>query len=288
MHKRLTVISAIAVLICSGQLASAGPFTIDFTFSGLTPSQEAVFGTAKSTWESIITGYVGGFMLPGDGDLDISATGALIDGPGGILGSAGPTTATFSGSPGTGSYLYANSGAMTFDSADLAVLEASGELLDVILHEIAHVIGIGTLWSSAGVGFPGYQELYVAGTGRYTGAAALAAYQAEFDPLATFVPVELGGGPGTANAHWDEVDFGAGPTGIVGPDGDFANELMTGWLNAPTYISNTTIGSIADLGYIVVYNQVNTVPEPTSLALLGMGLTGLCGYRWRRKQQLAA
>jgi choice-of-anchor C domain-containing protein len=32
--------------------------------------------------------------------------------------------------------------------------------------------------------------------------------------------------------------------------------------------------------------DVNPVPEPTSLALLGSGLIGLCGYRLRRRQQI--
>jgi hypothetical protein len=37
----------------------------------------------------------------------------------------------------------------------------------------------------------------VDGTGQYTSANTLAAYQAECDATATFVPVELDGGPGT-------------------------------------------------------------------------------------------
>ena len=47
--------------------------------------------------------------------------------------------------------------------------------------------------------------------GQYTGAAALDAFKLEFNQLeATFVPVELDGGAGTANGHWNMgIDLGA-------------------------------------------------------------------------------
>jgi hypothetical protein len=36
---------------------------------------------------------------------------------------------------------------MSFDTADLDRMEADGCLQDVILHEMGHVLGFGTLWS---------------------------------------------------------------------------------------------------------------------------------------------
>ena len=35
---------------------------------------------------------------------------------------------------------------MEFDVADMDLLESDGTLKPVILHEMAHVLGIGTLW----------------------------------------------------------------------------------------------------------------------------------------------
>ena len=35
---------------------------------------------------------------------------------------------------------------MSFDTADLAQMAADGTLVDVITHEMGHVIGIGTIW----------------------------------------------------------------------------------------------------------------------------------------------
>lgn len=70
------------------------------------------------------------------GRLLIDATLEEIDGSGGILGSAGPTR-IWSGcnvSP---------TGAMRFDSADIANMEARGTFEGVILHEMGHVIGVG-------------------------------------------------------------------------------------------------------------------------------------------------
>lgn len=232
------------MLMAGASQAHAGLFDISLTFSGgLTSTQQQVFSDAENFWETYITGYQDSVQ---SFSLEIDASGQSIDGAGGVLGSAGPTTGFYSTN-----YFYASTGQMQFDTADLSAMESNNTLYSVILHEMAHVIGFGTLWS--------YNNLYNSGTGQYTGAAATAAYQNEFDPNATFVPVELDGGPGTADGHWDET--WAGPT----------SDIMTGYIEGAVTISNTTMAAFEDLGYIVAYNQQNTnVPVP----LFGMGFLG--------------
>jgi hypothetical protein len=113
----------------------------------------------------------------------------------------------------------------------------------------------------------------------FTGANAIAAYQTEFNqPLATFVPVELGGGPGTENGHWNEVDGGGSNTGIVSTQGDMRFELMTGWIGNSYYISDMTVASFVDIGYMSAEAEV---PEPGTMILLGAGLAflGFCRRR---------
>lgn len=256
-----------------------GAFDIQVTnLSGLTPSQIAAFAAAEATWESLIPFYKPGINIPA---LVIDASGVPIDGPGGILGQAGPTAGTVQGTPDL--FLLATAGIMEFDTADLAALEASGALGEVILHEMAHVMGFGTLWSASAATsgtVTNAQEVYVNGTGQYTGTYGLNAWRNEFmgpgaGPGAAFVPIELGGGPGTANGHWNEVNGGAGLTGITDSLGrDMRNELMTGWLNSPTFISDTTVQSFWDIGY-------STVPEP--LTILGAGTAVGFGAFFKRR-----
>jgi hypothetical protein len=162
---------------------------------------------------------------------------------------------------------------------------AENTFYGVVLHEMAHVLGIGTLWTANtqyGVG----NNLYTAGSGQYYGPAALAAWKSEFSQTgATSVPVELGGGAGTANGHWNEVDNGAGNTAFVSnlTGMDFSKELMTGWASSTFFLSTVTLGGLADLGYTVDYSKAgvisytaSAVPEPASVlamgALLGGGL----------------
>ncbi len=225
-------------------------FGIDISLSGFTATQKDIITQAEHYWESVITGYQPG--ISGITGIIVDASSSYIDGSGGILGQAGPEYGFIEGG-----YIYTYSGSMEFDSADIADLESDGDLFDVIVHELAHIIGFGTLWT--------YNDL-VDNNGQYIGAAALAAYQAEFDPSAAFIPVELDGGPGTAYSHWDEsIDM---------------YELMTGWLDNPSYVSNTTKASFIDLGYTIA---IATVPLPAAFWLFGSGFLGFIG--WAKRKQ---
>lgn len=255
---------------------------INLSFSGsMTAIQQQTFIDAADYWNSVITGYdlaSNWIGQPEPHSLTINASVPLIDGVGAVLGSAGPTSATYydnnpSGTP-THVLYYASSGSMEFDSADVDLLVANQSFYGVVLHEMAHVLGIGTLWSvnhnADGTNYP----LYTVGSGQYVGQNALAEYRREFNmPSATYVTVELGGGSGTANGHWNEVDNGAELTGVVSIDNgmDFRNELMTGWASSPFFVSRTTLGALDDLGYTVDYSKAGivdhivTIPEPSSL-----------------------
>src|SRR4029079_16595748 len=120
--------------------------------------------------------------------LLIDASGVAMDGQGGLLGSAGPDAYR-------SDTALPYHGTMSFDSADIASLEANGDLFNVVLHEMGHVLGIGTLWGMKGL---------LSGSGTtspvFTGSQATAAYNAIFGTSATAVPVENSGGSGTAEA----------------------------------------------------------------------------------------
>ncbi|MCJ8294224.1 MAG: PEP-CTERM sorting domain-containing protein [Colwellia sp.] len=245
---------------CLVNVANAGviyDFDIRVNFDGgLTSSQQDIFSEAEDFWEFFIVGYRDELVGPG---LDISASGQDIDGVGGILGQAGPTWGLF-----LPSYVYATAGIMEFDSADLSYMETAGTLFDVIVHEMAHVIGFGTLWGET-------LNNLLDSSGNYVGLYGLEAYQL-INPEATFIPVEQGGGPGTAGGHWDE------------PDGGGFSELMTGWLDPNPTISLATINSFADLGYVINPNfSVEQVPEPSTLAIFALGIMGLFSRRFKKQ-----
>jgi hypothetical protein len=248
----------------------------------------ATFDDAKSFWESKLIGYRDtGFGAPTQVLIGVALE--AIDGVGGTLGSAGPIIANSSGS-----FAETTAGSMSFDTADLVSLQSSGRFGTVIRHEMAHVLGFGTLWSGlAAIGLNGYQEVYTSGTGQYTGSGALAAFQQEFgQPDATFVPVELDGGAGTANGHWNMgQDLGTAEVADSRDDpGDavvytsvnnglnLSGELMTGFLTGSAWLSNTTLQSFHDIGYQVV-------PEPASFALVA-SLVGLLSLQRRRGRSL--
>ncbi|WP_202921233.1 pre-peptidase C-terminal domain-containing protein [Anatilimnocola aggregata] len=228
---------------------AAGGFDIQIVYSGFTASQRAIFERAAAKWEAIIVGDLPNATYNGVAvdDLLIHASSAVIDGVNGVLGQAGYDRLRSSGTR------LPYHGNMEFDSADLASMEANGSLFNVIVHEMGHVLGIGTLWQSRGL-------LVGAGTSNplYTGAQAVAAYNGIFGTRATGVPVESGGGSGTRDAHWGEATF--------------RTEIMTGFINSGSSpLSRITIASLADLGYSVSYARADLYSPPTNSTLFVSG-----------------
>jgi hypothetical protein len=257
-----------AVALGLVSLGAHAAFTITLNFTGgLSATEQGYFTAAKSFWESAITGYQAGPLT----GITINASG-FAGAVGGVLGSAGWTN-----SHSVGGFQYATAGEMEFDTLDIPVIGA-GTFAEVVKHEMAHALGFGTLWVENGV--------YVDGSGAYTGSNALNQYRVEYSqPAAAFVPIELGGGPGTADGHWNESDGGTTTTGTVDTFGrDMAFELMTGWVNHPgTYTSRTTLASFQDIGYTV---NLSAVPEPGTWVLWLLGLAAM--GRWAHSRRTAA
>jgi len=156
-------------------------------------------------------------------------------------------------------------GTLTLDSDDLASSAGTQTLTDIVFHEIGHILGIGTLWE----GFdctPGTTlcRNFLTGTSgddpTFVGPRAVQEWRALGGT--GNVPVENTGGSGTKLSHWRETSFDS--------------EIMTGFIERngiPNPLSRVTIGSMADLGYIVTYAAANayTLP-PGGAALLAPAL----------------
>jgi hypothetical protein len=235
--------------------ATTSPFTIEVRFvGGLNARQRAAFTAAADRWTRIIVGELPRVRVDNQviDDVLILAQGAAIDGPGKILGQAGPTHIR-PPSAGVAAFLPAK-GIMSFDTADLATMETAGTLNDVITHEMGHVLGIGTLWERKGL-------LKRAGTSNptFAGAGAMEEYRViRGAGRRRRVPVENTGGPGTRDGHWRETVF--------------RDELMSGFIAQPgNPLSRITAASLADLGYQVDLDAGEPYVLPNLVALAEAG-----------------
>jgi hypothetical protein len=218
----------------------AGAFTIDVRYIGsATTRQRQAVTHAVARWRTVVVDNLPSVPVTVAAgacftnqpalnevvdDLLIFVELTEIDGPGKILGEAGPCLVR------SESQLPVV-GVLRLDVADLDQMERAGTLDDVVLHEIGHVLGIGTLWS---------RKRLLTGAGgddpQFHGQHAVHAYLGMGVADATGVPVENTGSSGTRDGHWRESVFG--------------NELMTGYISGtPNPLSALTVASLKDLGY---------------------------------------
>jgi len=233
----------------------------------VTAAQKAAFEGARARWEAIVSSDLIAaqfntnlYPACGNGpvneivdDIVINVILGPIDGPGNILGQAGPCA--FRSTSTLPAY-----GVMVFDTVDLNDIEANNQLGDVILHEMGHVLGLGSIWTPLGLlhdqgggapdcGTPSLTDPY------FSGPLAIAAFDAAGGAgySGNKVPVETAGGSGTRCGHWRESVF--------------ATELMTGFISAPgtaNPLSAISLESLADMGYAVDASQADPYTLPCS------------------------
>lgn len=219
---------------------SQGAYKIEIQYSGDIKYKTYV-DQAANLYQTMITSE-----LPRVGDIDDIRINVTVEsmGDSNLLGNAGPTELR----PGTFlPYL----GEITLNLDNIENQIKADTFLDTVIHEMAHVLGFGTLWQEKGLN-PVF--------GSYTGANALREYKSLLGQSATpsSIPLETGGGEGTANVHWAESVF--------------SGEMMTGWgaESGRMPFSRMTVASLEDLGYSVNY----AVADPYSLPQAKVALVG--------------
>ncbi|KAH9249372.1 hypothetical protein BASA81_012903 [Batrachochytrium salamandrivorans] len=232
-------------------------FNISVSFTGTVnfTIQEA-FTAAAIRWQQVLpVGFATKVLLPRGTycgvtveqptiiqDLLIQAQIQPIDGLYGVLGAASPCLADTLGQ--------IRFGVMEFDSADVALMLASGTFNNVVLHEMGHVLGIGSLWSLENL----VGAIPLAPTGGYPYLGSDGNEGNVLVGLTGDAVVENLGGDGTARVHWKETVYDS--------------ELMTGYVedqDVAMPLSKLTVLALQDLGYTVNVSNADPYMAPGAL-----------------------
>jgi hypothetical protein len=170
-------------------------------------------------------------------DLLVFVKIAPVDGISGILGGAGGCVVTnqemavlVNGTVINNAY-FVRVGMISLDVYDADRLNSQGRLLAVMMHELGHLLGIGSLWSMPFYHFTD-EVPYYNGAGAKAGLALISPYP-EHGPNGEPY-VEQG-------AHWADKKYGI--------------ELMTGYLSGTNRLTPLTLGALQDFGFQVDMNS---------------------------------
>jgi len=235
-------------------------FDIELVFlNNGTTSQDDIVRQSAERWESVMGREVSDYPfftqtpLPANqcfegqpgvseeiDDIKVWISIDSIDGAGGAVGVAGPCHVR-SISYGFGPIVSTPTvGALILDEADVAQMESQGVLLSVVTHEIAHVLGFGTIWNiREWLQDPSLPRSPEADT-HFIGPVTIPAFDAIGGSgyAGARVPVENGAEPGSSDSHWRGSVFG--------------DALMTPYLTGDTQpLSLVTVESMYDIWYEV-------------------------------------
>ncbi|MCB1257881.1 MAG: hypothetical protein KDB26_12290 [Microthrixaceae bacterium] len=244
----LKVTSAIGVIdnaTTTFTIGAGATESFDIALSGVDslPAEVADAVTAAvSRWEQVIvSGFPDsssypawcqnpvGYTMPSTiDDLLIHFEVVEMDGLNGTLASAGPDCILLEGER-------ALTGIVSVDSADVDAMIEDGTLTNVLIHEIGHVLGLGTLWDTGSWG----SRHLILGSGTDNPRLNGPATNAEWQRLGGLgeTPLEATGSAGTRESHWRESTF--------------ETEVMTGWIDLTAPLSTVTAAGLADLGFNV-------------------------------------
>ncbi|KAL3798896.1 hypothetical protein ACHAW5_004136 [Stephanodiscus triporus] len=242
-------------------------FNIDLSLELHSTSDEAVYRDAyieaRNKWMEVITGDLPSYPLnsiPNVADWRGDCTNPLpssiddlhicvregyiaID----LLGAAGPLwTRT---DPIT-KKVTTVTGDMELNIYHIKEMINSGKIKEVILHEMGHILGLGSLWEKK------FNDLLDENNDYRVGTKAAGVWSKDWGCVGT-PPIEKVGGDGTAFTHWDEECL--------------RDELMTGYGDDRS-ISKLTIGSLEDNGYKFNYDAADDFDgSDTSCCTTGAG-----------------
>lgn len=244
-------------LVLTATVVPGVPFSVCARFLGPggTPRQRQAVTTAIERWQRVIVGHVQTSPLTEAANRCFAGEPAInevvedlllfvqitpLDGPGNVAARASPCTVHMPAG-------LTQMGLLLLDSDDMELFLGQGTLDNIVTHELGHVLGFGTLWSSRNL-------LTGAGTDDpfFTGVTARAQFALLFSSYAgNAVPVENAGGIGTRDTHWRRSVFN--------------NELMQGFTFVNMPMSRVTVGSLADLGYTVDLTKADPLTSTFAL-----------------------
>ena len=253
------------------------PFNIELVFSGdFADARKDVMQQAARRWETIIKeglpdvdfsanpfvfidedGRVAGEIDDGVDDLRIFVHMAELGGT--VIGRGGPDfvrSGNPTGLPALGRVWIGKSFLTRIQQSEPLWMEER-LLGNLMLHEIAHVLGYGPLWADLDLLHDLAEDTY------FSGERAIEAFNAAGGETysGNKVPVEFGreGGGCGSPAHWREHVF-------QGFAREFGAEIMEPTVAREERLSAITIQSLADLGYVVDVSHADPYRLPASVS----------------------